>query len=177
VFLSQHGPQRFSALLHSLFGVVFIGWGLSHLILLRNLAEGKWYIFFLCFLVWIGDSAAMYVGHSLGQRKLVPTISPGKTWEGAVGGVVGGVLAAVLSARLLVPHLLLWQTVVLGLSISVAAQISDLGESLIKRYAGVKDSGGLIPGHGGVLDRIDSLLFAAPTMFYTLDFFFHVRVP
>jgi phosphatidate cytidylyltransferase len=177
MFPSQYGPQRFSALLHSLFGVVFIGWGLSHLILLRNLSEGKWYIFFLCLLVWIGDSAAMYVGHGLGRRKLAPTISPGKTWEGAIGGVVGCVLAAVLSARLLVPHLLLWQSVVLGIIISVAAQISDLGESLIKRYAGVKDSGELIPGHGGVLDRIDSILFAAPTMFYTLDFFFHVRVP
>jgi phosphatidate cytidylyltransferase len=174
---TRYGTQRFSALLQSLFGIVFIGWGLSYLVLLRNLPEGKWYIFFLCLLVWIGDSAAMYVGHGFGRRKLAPTISPGKTWEGAIGGVVGGVLTAVLSARLLVPHLRLWQSVALGIIISVTAQISDLGESLIKRYAGVKDSGELIPGHGGVLDRIDSVLFVAPTLFYTLDYFSHVRVP
>jgi phosphatidate cytidylyltransferase len=168
---------RFSALLHSLFGVIFIGWSLSHLVLLRNLPEGKWYIFFLCLLIWVGDSAAMYVGQGLGRRKLAPTISPGKTWEGAVGGAVGGVLAAVVSAPFLVPHLFAWHSVVLGGIISVAAQLSDLGESLIKRYAGVKDSGELIPGHGGILDRIDSVLFAAPLSFYAVNLFFHVRVP
>ena len=174
---SQCGTQRFSALLHSLFGIVFIGWSLSHLVLLRNLSEGQWYIFFLCFLIWVGDSVAMYVGQAMGRHKLAPTISPGKTWEGAIGGAAGCILTAVLSARLLVPHLRLWHSVVLGLLISMAAQISDLGESLIKRYAGVKDSGELIPGHGGILDRIDSVLLAAPMLFYAVDSFFHVRVP
>jgi phosphatidate cytidylyltransferase len=174
---SQCSTQRFSALLHSLFGIVFIGWSLSHLVLLRNLSEGQWYIFFLCLLIWVGDSVAMYVGQGMGRRKLAPAISPGKTWEGAIGGAAGCMLTAVLSARLLVPHLRLWHSVVLGLLISMAAQVSDLGESLIKRYAGVKDSGELIPGHGGILDRIDSMLLAAPMLFYAVDSFFHVRVP
>jgi phosphatidate cytidylyltransferase len=172
----QYGAQRVPALLHSLFGVVFIGWSLSHLVLLRNLPAGKWYIFFLCVLIWAGDSVAMYVGRGIGRRKLAPTISPGKTWEGAVGGVVGCVLTAMLSSHVLVPHLSFWHSAVLGGIISVAAQISDLAESLIKRYAGVKDSGELIPGHGGILDRIDSILFAAPLLFYTVNLFFHVRV-
>ena len=85
-----------------------------------------------------------------------------------MGCVIGGVCTAVVSAGFWLPHLVLWQCIVLGLCISLAAQLSDLGESMLKRYAGVKDSGGLIPGHGGMLDRIDSLLFAAPTLVYAL---------
>lgn len=173
LFTSQHGSHRFPALLHSLFGVFFVGWGTSHLILLRSLTEGKWYIFFLFAIVWIGDSAAMYVGKSLGRHKMIPAISPGKTWEGALGGTLGGLLAAMLGAHLFTPQLALWQSLFLGLLVCFAAQVSDLGESMIKRYAGVKDSGELIPGHGGLLDRIDSVLFAAPVLVYTLDFLLH----
>ena len=155
-------------LVYSVFGVFFIAWPLTHLILLRLLPAGQWYMLFLCAVVWVGDSVAMYVGKSLGQYKMAPAVSPGKTWEGAVGGVVGSVATAILSAGFWLPHLLLWHCVVLGLCIALAAQISDLGESMLKRYAGVKDSGGLIPGHGGILDRIDSLLFATPTLVYAL---------
>ena len=158
----------FPTLVYSIFGVLFLGWTLSHLILLRLLPAGQSYILFLCAVVWVGDSAAMYVGKSLGRHKMAPAISPGKTWEGAVGGAVGSVLTAIWSAGFLLPHLVLWQCIILGLCISVAAQTSDLGESMLKRYAGVKDSGGLIPGHGGILDRIDSLVFAAPTLVYAL---------
>jgi phosphatidate cytidylyltransferase len=171
------GGQRFPLLLHSLFGVVFIGWSLSHLILLRSYPAGRWYIFFLCMVVWIGDSAAMYVGKGLGRHKMAPTVSPGKTWEGAVGGVLGGVLVAVVGARVLVPQSAWWQNLVLGVLVSLAAQIGDLGESMLKRYVGVKDSGTLIPGHGGLLDRIDSVLFAAPTLVYALDFLLHAYSP
>jgi phosphatidate cytidylyltransferase len=167
----------FPTLVYNVFGVLFIGWTLSHLILLRLRPAGPWYILFLCAVVWIGDSAAMYIGKSLGRHKMAPAISPGKTWEGAVGCVVGGVCTAVVSARLWLPHLVLWQCVVLGLCISLAAQLSDLGESMLKRYAGVKDSGGLIPGHGGILDRIDSMLFAAPTLEYALHVLFSVPSP
>ena len=169
VMLTTSQKAHFVPMLaYSVFGVLFIGWTLSHLILLRLLPEGLWYMLFLCAVVWVGDSAAMYIGKSLGRHKLAPVVSPGKTWEGAVGGIIGSVCTAVISAGFWLPHVRLWQCVVLGLCISLAAQISDLGESLLKRYAGVKDSGGLIPGHGGMLDRIDSLLFAAPTLVYAL---------
>jgi len=165
---ASHAAHFFPMLVYSVFGVLFIGWTLSHLILLRLLPAGPWYVLFLCAVVWIGDTAAMYVGKSLGHHKMAPAISPGKTWEGAIGCVIGGACTAVVSARFWLPHLGFWQCIVLGLCISLTAQLSDLGESMLKRYAGVKDSGGLIPGHGGMLDRIDSLLFAAPTLVYAL---------
>jgi phosphatidate cytidylyltransferase len=165
---ASHAAHFFPMLVYSVFGVLFIGWTLSHLILLRLLPAGPWYMLFLCVVVWVGDTTAMYVGKSLGYHKMAPVISPGKSWEGAIGGIIGGVCTAVVSARFWLPHLVPWQCVVLGLCISLAAQLSDLGESMLKRYAGVKDSGGLIPGHGGMLDRIDSLLFAAPTLVYAL---------
>lgn len=174
---SQSSPHRLLVLLHSVFGVLFIGWNLSHLMLLRSLDAGQWYVFFLCGIVWVGDTMAMYVGKSLGRHKLAPAVSPGKTWEGAIGGIVGGVSAAVFGARFFLPQVTLLQGVSLGLLVSVAAQISDLGESMIKRYAGVKDSGELIPGHGGLLDRIDSVLLAAPILIYALDFLSHTFVP
>ena len=173
----QYGANRFPALIHSLFGVFFIGWNLSYLLLLHSLPTGKWYIFFLCVVVWVGDSTAMYVGQGMGHHKLAPAISPGKTWEGAVGCLVGGVVTAGLAAHFLLPQLAFWQHLLLGLVISVAAQASDLSESLIKRYAGVKDSGELIPGHGGILDRIDSLLFAAPLLLYALQLFVPTPTP
>ncbi len=169
LFTNQTNTQRFSMLLHSLFGLLFIGWGLSHLVLLRNLDDGRWYIFFLCAILWIGDSLAMYTGKLFGRHKMAPTISPGKTWEGALGCLIGGLCAAVLGTYWFLPHLPLWQGVTLGVMVSCAAQAGDLGESLLKRYAGVKDSGDLIPGHGGLLDRVDSTLFAAPVLVYTLN--------
>lgn len=158
----------FLTLISSLFSIVFIGWGLSHLILLQHFPDGKWYILLLCAIVWVGDSSAMYVGKSLGRAKMAPTISPGKTWEGAMAGIIGGTLVALLGALWWFPHLPLWHAALIGVCVSVTAQMSDLGESIIKRYAGVKDSGSLIPGHGGMLDRIDSMLFAAPTLVYLL---------
>jgi phosphatidate cytidylyltransferase len=174
---SQEVTRLFPMLLYSAFGMCFIGWTLSHFVLLRGLPEGQWYVLLLCSVVWVGDSVAMYVGKSLGQHKMAPFLSPGKTWEGAAGGTVGSVLAALLGARVLFPQLLFWHSVVLGLLIALVAPLSDLGESMLKRYTGVKDSGGLIPGHGGILDRIDSLLFATPTFVYALVALGHVSSP
>lgn len=169
IISSQGASGKFSMVLHGAFGVLGIAWCLSHFIVLRSMPAGQWYLLFMCITVWVSDSVAMYTGKFLGRRRLAGSLSPGKTWEGAVGGTMSGVVTAGATASFLVPQLLLWQGVLLGFLITLAAQISDLGESMLKRYTGVKDSSGLIPGHGGSLDRIDSMLFAAPTLCYALE--------
>lgn len=126
-----------------------------------------WIVFFPLAITWICDTAAMYGGRAFQGPKLWPSVSPGKTRSGSLAGLVAGVLAALLYARLaLVPSgidLPLTQVIVIGVVIAIAAQIGDLAESLFKREAGVKDSSGLIPGHGGLLDRLDALYFVLPT--------------
>jgi phosphatidate cytidylyltransferase len=168
IWQAEPSVPSFPALVYSLFGVLLIGWGLSHLILIRSLDVGRLFIILLCAVVWLSDAAAMYVGQALGHHHMVPVISPGKTWEGAAASLVSGMIVALLGARLLSLPLSLLQSVVFGGIISCVAQVSDLLESLLKRYVGVKDSGALIPGHGGLLDRIDSLFLAAPLAFYLL---------
>jgi phosphatidate cytidylyltransferase len=120
-----------------------------------------WLVFLLAAVVVLGDSAAYYAGRKLGRHRMAPVISPKKTWEGAIAGWLAAVLCAVVFSLW---HLerLDWRLVVLCAITSVVAQLGDLAESTLKRGAGVKDSGGLLPGHGGVLDRVDALLFAAP---------------
>lgn len=128
--------------------------------------EPTWAVFFPLAVTWVGDSVAMYAGKAIGGPKLAPVISPGKTRSGSIGGLVGGVLAAVIFNQVaMIPagfSITLLQAVLFGLVLSVAAQVGDLAESLFKREAGVKDSSGLIPGHGGVLDRFDALYFVVP---------------
>ena len=166
---AQDGSGKFATVLHGAFGVLGIAWCLSHFVVLRAMQAGQWYLLYLCVTVWVNDSMAMYTGKLLGRHRLATALSPGKTWEGAIGGTLSGVVTAGVAAPFLAPQLPLWQGVLLGLVITLAAQISDLGESMLKRYTGVKDSSGLIPGHGGGLDRIDSMLFAAPTFCYALE--------
>lgn len=152
------------------------------LIALRTADYGWFFVLLLFFLVWSGDIFAYYVGKRFGKHKLAPRISPGKTVEGAIASVVGAIVVSIvlcelgpnLEAQLRAANLLRsntvyplsvppgWLQILLAVCINVAAQFGDLAESMIKRGAGVKDSGTLMPGHGGVLDRIDALLFAAP---------------
>lgn len=141
----------------------YIGWPMSLLLVLRGYQEGLgtglWWLFVLFGGVWGFDTGAFFAGHFFGRHKLAPRISPGKTWEGIFGGLVFSIAAAILFAAL--PLGLPWYLgVLLGLLVGVAAALGDLAESLIKRQTHVKDSGQFFPGHGGVLDRIDSLLFA-----------------
>jgi phosphatidate cytidylyltransferase len=117
---------------------------------------------------WGGDTAAYYVGKAWGRRKLYPAVSPGKTWEGAVAGVAGTVLVMALVRALVGPDLPLVHLLALGVLAAALGQLGDLCESLLKRGAGVKDSGGLLPGHGGLLDRLDAVLFVAPLIYYYL---------
>jgi phosphatidate cytidylyltransferase len=113
----------------------------------------------------VSDSAQYYTGRALGRRPLAPSISPNKTLEGAIGGLVFGTVAFVIGARFVFPGSSLWLVTLVGACIAALGIVGDLFESLLKRSAAVKDSGTLIPGHGGVLDRIDSWLFAAPVYY------------
>jgi phosphatidate cytidylyltransferase len=120
--------------------------------------------------IWACDSGAYFAGRAFGRHKLFPRVSPNKTWEGAIAGFLAAVLAFALFRHLLLPYLSLRDALACGGIIGIFGQIGDLVESLLKRDAGVKDSSTLIPGHGGVLDRFDSLLFVAPLLFCFLDF-------
>lgn len=128
---------------------------------------GAWLVFFPLVVTWVCDTAAMFGGRTFGGPKLAPSVSPGKTRSGSAAGVVGGLLVAPLFAALIFPRARvdfpLWQLLLVAGVLSVVGQIGDLAESLFKREAGVKDSSNLIPGHGGVLDRFDSLYFVIPT--------------
>jgi phosphatidate cytidylyltransferase len=153
----------------TLLGAAYLG-GLGGCIaalrVLQPVELGAWRMLLLLAIVMGADTAAFFVGSALGRRKLAPAISPGKTVEGLVGGLVGGILGA-LAVRWAGLRLLpLAHAVWLGLGVAALGTAGDLAESLLKRWAGVKDSGTLFPGHGGMLDRLDSLLFAAPVLYY-----------
>jgi phosphatidate cytidylyltransferase len=122
-------------------------------------------LFFALALNWVGDSAAYYVGRAIGKHKLAPSVSPGKSWEGAVASVFGSILFGVLYVGHFVPQIPIWQVALIAGVANVAGQFGDLAESALKRGAGLKDSGTLLPGHGGFLDRLDSSLFALPVVY------------
>ncbi|MBF0461272.1 MAG: phosphatidate cytidylyltransferase [Magnetococcales bacterium] len=157
------------------FGVLYCTLPLALLLEIRHAEQGEWLVFFLLLTIWATDIGALFAGRRWGKRKLAPHVSAGKTWVGSLGGVVlasatGGTVACLCS----LPYDWLDATL-LGAVLSVVGQMGDLAESLAKREANVKDSGQLIPGHGGVLDRLDSLLFAAPV--YYLFLWMHALIP
>jgi phosphatidate cytidylyltransferase len=152
----------------ALFGVWYVAWLLGHTVWLRGLPGGAWLVVFALWVTWIADAAAYYVGKTWGRRALAPRLSPKKTVEGAIGAVAGGAIAALVAAAWFVDALSWGEAAALGAVAASVGIVGDLFESLIKRGAGVKDSGGLIPSHGGVLDKIDGLLFTAPVIYYYL---------
>jgi phosphatidate cytidylyltransferase len=162
-----------------LFGLIYIAYPLTLMPLLWKQEDGPALVFFLMVCVWAGDIAALYIGRAFGKRKLAPRLSPGKTWLGSIASIAGSMLAAglvvyiadALTARgntILHISQPLWQSLLLAAILNIAAQLGDLLESAIKRGAGVKDSGTMLPGHGGILDRIDALLVAAPVLWFIL---------
>jgi len=148
-----------------LMGVLYIPLLLSHLTLLHGLAEGKHWILLMLLIVMSGDTGAFYVGSTLGRRKLYPVVSPNKSIEGMLGGLVGSILGAFIARGVFFPGLTPVDCLATALLVGLAGQLGDLFESLLKRSFGVKDSGNIFPGHGGMLDRLDSILFAAPTLY------------
>jgi phosphatidate cytidylyltransferase len=139
---------------------------LSHAVLLRDLPAGRDWIFLVLFVVMASDTLAYFIGRAFGRHRLYEAVSPKKTIEGSLGGLAGGVLGAMICKLWFFSELSILDVLLIGLGVGAFSQLGDLVESLLKRSFGVKDSGKLIPGHGGLLDRLDSLLFAFPVTYY-----------
>jgi len=149
-------------------GTIYVGWLLGHLVAIRGLDNGLNWVLFTFFITWISDTVAFFVGKRFGRHKLASTISPKKTWEGTFGAI-GGAIAISIPFFTDTPfHLPLtwWQAIILAVLVCILGQLGDLMESLLKRDMGVKDSGGIMLGHGGILDRMDSLIFTGVVVYY-----------
>lgn len=166
----------------TLLGTLYVGLPFAHLMLLRfsnqyeyiqtalgALAVGAAYLWLAFIGTWASDTLAYFVGSMMGRRKLCPAISPGKTYEGAIGGLIGSIVGVMIMGW--VSGLPLLHTLILGLLVGIAAPVGDLAESALKRFAGVKDSGNILPGHGGVLDRFDAIMFTVPVVYYYIKAF------
>jgi len=163
----------------TIMGVVYVAFLASHIVLLRELPRsvgapyslGASFVYLAFIVTWASDTGAYFVGSTIGRHALIPRISAKKTWEGAGGGLLFSILGAFVARMTFAPYLGAWEAVALGSVASAVGLVGDLVESMIKRNAEIKDTSGLIPGHGGVLDRFDSLLFTAPLIYYFLKFF------
>ena len=149
-------------------GVAYVGLLGAHIVLLRELHDGAAWVYLTVFSTFAVDTAAFFTGRAIGKRKLAPAISPGKTVEGTIGGIAGGFAAVLLANYLLGQRLEVALIVPLAIVLPLFAVVGDLAESILKRGMHVKDSGHVIPGHGGFLDRLDSLLFTFPAVYYFL---------
>jgi phosphatidate cytidylyltransferase len=171
------GQVDLPALSVTLWGLFYVGWMPAHFVLLHDYAGpvGAGLVTLLIVTIALSDTGAYFVGRSIGRHKLAPRISPNKTWEGSIGGVVAALAGMIIAwyvdeayAVTALPGWSLWEYGLTGVLLAIAGQIGDLVESMMKRDAGVKDSGSLLPGHGGILDRCDGFLFAGPMLYYLL---------
>jgi phosphatidate cytidylyltransferase len=153
-------------LMKQILGIIYIPFLLSFLLLIHNSDKGIVWVYFLLAIIFAGDISALYVGSAFGRHKLSPSVSPGKTIEGSLGGLAANLVIGCLIKLIFLPTLSWPQTILFCLVIGLAGQMGDLFESVLKRSSQIKDSGGLLPGHGGILDRIDALLFAAPIAYF-----------
>ena len=155
-------------------GPLYVGFLLSHALLLREVGQaadgtgdtGRLWLLLAVLVTFATDTGAFLVGRTVGRRRMAPRISPAKTWEGAVGGFVAAVAASVVLGLLFGLDVPRWQAAAIGATVGIAAQCGDLLESALKRMSNVKDAGSIIPGHGGILDRLDSILFSLPAVYY-----------
>jgi phosphatidate cytidylyltransferase len=148
------------------FGIMYIPFLMSYFISLRMMEKGKEWIFFVLILAFIGDIVALYVGKYFGRHKLVPLVSPGKTVEGLAGLILGSTIACLIFSYYFLPEISPAQIAILAFTGSIVGQLGDICESAIKRNYGLKDASSILPGHGGVLDRLDCLIFIAPFVYY-----------
>lgn len=161
----------------SVAGVTYIGWIGAYLFDLRNLSEGGWWLMLVMCCVWLGDSGAYSLGRTYGKHKMAPRLSPKKSWEGYAASVFSGMLAGIFFVYAFTTYgslagdINMWQGAILGIILGALPPLGDLGESMIKRQSGIKDSSDIIPGHGGFFDRVDSWLWGAVIGYYFLIFF------
>ncbi|PIR20515.1 MAG: phosphatidate cytidylyltransferase [Deltaproteobacteria bacterium CG11_big_fil_rev_8_21_14_0_20_47_16] len=167
----EHVPQRVAL---TMFGILYIGCTLPYFAWLYALPHGKALVIMAIAMAAFGDTFAMFAGKTIGRHKMSPLLSPNKTWEGLAAGFCGSMFGALLVRQLMWPELALKPAIILALIIGIVGPIGDLIESMIKRANHVKDAGSLLPGHGGVLDRADALVFTAPTVYYFSTWFFNL---
>ena len=153
-----------------LFGMIYIGYTLGHLLWLRNLKDGAFLVFFVLWVTWAGDTAAYFIGTLWGRRPLAPQLSPQKTLEGLLGSLVVAPIMAWVGHIWFLPMITSLDCLVLGLLLTMLGVVGDLSESALKRHVGIKDTSSLIPGHGGIFDRVDSLLLSVPAFYYYVAF-------
>jgi phosphatidate cytidylyltransferase len=153
-------------LMVNILGLLYIPLLLGHFVWLRYLSDGQWWVLWLLLVIMAGDTGAFYAGRTWGKTKLYPAVSPGKTWAGVVGGLAAAVLVGLALGRWALPGVSMKSLGLLALLLAVVGLLGDLFESMLKRQAQVKDASEILPGHGGMLDRLDSLLFAAPLVVY-----------
>ena len=165
-----NGKWAPQSLAYSLAGGIFVGFLLTHALALRELVLpeplGRNFLLFAMLVTFATDTGAFLTGRSVGKHPMAPRISPNKTWEGSAGGMAGAVAAALVLGQILYLGIPVWQQALLGIAVGVAAQAGDLLESKFKRISNVKDAGGILPGHGGILDRMDSVVVSIPTVYY-----------
>jgi phosphatidate cytidylyltransferase len=161
-------PSALADFLLTLGGTVYVGLLFGYLVALRMLPDGRGYLALLLLAIFAADTGAFVVGRRWGRRRLSPAISPNKTFEGALGGLAAGVLSALALVWLLGLPFAWWQSLLIGALVTLAGMLGDLAESALKRGLGAKDAGGLIPGHGGMLDRADSLLVAGVVLYFAV---------
>jgi phosphatidate cytidylyltransferase len=152
-------PRRVSL---AVLGALYPGLMIAALVPLRQLTPGFWWVFLALTVTWANDTGAYFAGRAFGKHKLYPRISPSKTWEGAIGGTLASIVGACVVQHFFLPALSLHGAIVIGAGAAILGPLGDLSESMLKRAYGAKDSGKLLPGHGGLLDRLDALLFNAP---------------
>ncbi len=172
VFIYKTNPAVVEIIQKQVMGVIYIALSLSFLVTIRLEPGGMTWIFFLLAIIFAGDISAYYVGSYLGRHKLSPAISPGKTVEGAIGGLAANLLVGAIGKYLFLQALAWGPALIFFVVAGIAGQAGDLFESEMKRSSKIKDSGGLLPGHGGFLDRLDALLFASPVAYLFIVFIF-----
>jgi len=156
-------------------GLFYVGWLGAYIISLRDLPDGAWWLILSLGAVWFADSGAYFIGTRYGKHPMAPAVSPKKSWEGYLGGIITSIIFTPLLAIVLrefTPAITIAHALIMGIIVSILAPLGDLGISMIKRYFNVKDSGKLIPGHGGALDRLDSILWAAAISYHLINWFF-----